>query len=475
MSNLEKNIYHGLTRKNPIIGFHPNNTIGLATAPRITRDSYQKSLRSLGYKAPEELPKSFDWRNIFKLSPVMNQQHCGNCWAMASTSSYSDRWMIAKGKDGLVLDPLPVTVCVPPYMKCGGGSPEECQDFFVNTGASMSSSKCESWDDYCSKNQACIGNGVDMPNIPCKTFASCKGGFKAVTGSYKTNTITESSGKIDIKDTINAIKTDIKLYGPVVAKFAVYGDFTVSDNGSVVAGKSFKWDNTNGVYLNGYYDTKLSALFKQIAYESRNDIYADKEKLKYLEKGLMPPIEDHEYENKEFSPDLPSGKFMGYHAVEIVGWGVDNKYGEYWIVKNSWGPDWNGDGYFKYGINNDGIRNSKCGLDIPILDNNGYPFGGTISFLPNVQGSNNIDWEGKSFKTPYTTVYSPSKSTNWWIWLIVILSILLLIYFIFFYKGSQYNSHSYYNTSRKPITITHTSNNKYTGSYSPVKYYNKPN
>ncbi len=38
------------------------------------------------------------------------------------------------------------------------------------------------------------------------------------------------------------------------------------------------------------------------------------------------------------------------HAVVVVGYGVDNIYGEYYIVRNSWGPDWGVNGYINIAI-----------------------------------------------------------------------------------------------------------------------------
>lgn len=43
---------------------------------------------------------------------------------------------------------------------------------------------------------------------------------------------------------------------------------------------------------------------------------------------------------------------QGGHVVSVVGW---DDVGGYWIIKNSWGPAWDGDGFFNLGYN-------ECGL-----------------------------------------------------------------------------------------------------------------
>ncbi|CAG9761295.1 unnamed protein product [Ceutorhynchus assimilis] len=41
-----------------------------------------------------------------------------------------------------------------------------------------------------------------------------------------------------------------------------------------------------------------------------------------------------------------SGKFLGGHAIRILGWGVENNV-PYWLIANSWNSDWGDNGTFK--------------------------------------------------------------------------------------------------------------------------------
>lgn len=81
------------------------------------------------------------------------------------------------------------------------------------------------------------------------------------------------------------------------------------------------------------------------------------------------------------------------HAVIIVGY---DDPGGYWIVKNSWGSGWNGDGYFKVGY-------GECMIEV-------YPYFAGVILPPQVTGVNATDnhtanvvitWNNVSSETGY--------------------------------------------------------------------------
>ena len=72
-------------------------------------------------------------------------------------------------------------------------------------------------------------------------------------------------------------------------------------------------------------------------------------KLAVMQNPVVIGIEADTYYFQSYSSGILTSELCGTtidHAVEIVGFGVDNGV-KYWSVRNSWGDDWGEDGYFR--------------------------------------------------------------------------------------------------------------------------------
>lgn len=298
------------------------------------------------------LPESFSWNNpsdVKKyypnlnpnfISPVLNQQHCGSCWAFATSSCVADRWAIANNQVSPVLSPTYLLSCDNNSAKCEGGQIYQALNFINTNGLPQLSCQDYSW---CNKNPICLNStdGLDSIIPACQSKCFDKSQFKLYKTDKWTDTINKlGQNKLDNtsktfaqgnpQDIIDDIKEEIFLRGPVATGFVVYKDFTEWPSGS------------------SWYQGKTGT------------IYA--------------------------SPSGSEGNVDGGHAVVIVGWGMDT-YSDgsplpYWIIRNSWDTIWGDKGYFKAAMHNEKLQiNILQGFDIPIVQQDGTLFGGAFAPL----------------------------------------------------------------------------------------------
>ncbi|XP_022091210.1 cathepsin B-like [Acanthaster planci] len=102
-------------------------------------------------------------------------------------------------------------------------------------------------------------------------------------------------------------------------------------------------------------------------------VYSVHSKVKQIQKEIMMngPVEADFTVYADF-PTYRSGVYqhktgsvLGGHAVKILGWGTEGGV-DYWLVANSWNPDWGDKGYFKIKRGDD-----ECGIEDDI--NAGIP------------------------------------------------------------------------------------------------------
>jgi cathepsin B len=259
---------------------------------------------------PEDIPTDFDartvWSNCTVISKVRDQSSCGSCWAFGSTESFEDRQCIATGKDIEMSSEDTAACCKGLFcgfsMGCNGGQPSAALSWMASTGVVTGGDFGD------------IGSGSScLPYSlkPCAHHVPPSSKYaKCPSSEYPTPQCNKKCSE---------------------SKYAT--DYTADKH------KGSKAHSYSGI-------AKIqTALMTEGPLAVAFSVYSD-----------FPTYKSGVYTHQ-------SGQMLGGHAVEMIGWGVENGV-DYWWIKNSWNDQWGDQGYFKIkrGTNECGIEGDVTGI-----------------------------------------------------------------------------------------------------------------
>lgn len=250
------------------------------------------------------IPASFNaatnWANCPIIAHVRDQANCGSCWAFGSTEAFNDRLCIAsKGAFQKELSAADTTSCCDLFkcfsMGCGGGQPSAAWSFFVNYGVVTGG-------DYSAtgKGDTCLPYFLPScsHHVVDPKVANC------------------SSAEPSAPSCASACSE------------SAYGTPYASDK--VKAKSSYSLSSVAAIQSDIMQYGSVTGAFT---------VYAD-----------FPTYKSGVYKHV-------TGAELGGHAIKIYGWGTENGT-DFWLVMNSWNPDWGMGGSFKIarGTNECGIE-----------------------------------------------------------------------------------------------------------------------
>ena len=381
-SNEKSSIFSGPASKS---FHHPLNTIILNTAPvqrtvmTAPRDAHKRSLK---------LPKKFSWKGKKGIGKPADQKQCGSCWAVATAGLFSD--IVAIHYDMEESPNLSSTYLLSceSQLQCSGGIPSEALLAIRQYGIVGSDCIDYSW---CERNKVCNGSALRHFSAEQSYYNSkippC-GRCKQPIHDFLHHDVEyhgEDSLPICTRDELREMRNRVSCYnkGGKVAKYFgknVHSVFAENESQLVHAGYDVREHLMRmGPVMGAYF--VLTNFIHAKNFDATHGIYLEN----------YPYLNNHGDRVEKGPSTMPFlNNETGYaesggHAVAIMGWGRDyvdainpetqKPYGiiRYWVVRNSWGGTWNGDGYFKMAMY---PHNKVSQFDMGIKDPSGSWTGG---------------------------------------------------------------------------------------------------
>ena len=295
----------------------PTDTIALSNQSKEQVDQYNKLLK-LKDTLPDdvELPDVFDGRVVWEgvINPAVDQGACGSCWSFASVGTLADRFNVqTMGLLNVQLSAARLILCDINDENPMISHPENDE---VVTNQQIRSKK---------KN-ACFGNTLESAwrylYIIGTNTEQCVPYNKNYGGLEELNTL----GSFTSPEKMPICRQVTGILGDMCA------DFTYNEYNGEETGTPARFYRTVHYY-------SLISTERNI----RSNIYSC---------GPVSTTFIVYPDFYEFDPKTTiykwngKGPQLGGHAVEILGWGIENNI-NYWIIKNSWGTKWGENGYFR--------------------------------------------------------------------------------------------------------------------------------
>jgi len=251
---------------------------------------------NLGSDAPgdiqgdvDQLPRNFDsrleWPECPSIARIVDQGPCGGCWATAATAVAADRYCIQNaGQENPSLSYRDVLTCSTAG-DCGGGSQAEGYGYMKESGVPSGAMRDEEgWEQTCSPSPFEICNHHQRGTHEICPDSHTLDNPTCVPECQEGSSEDYQSDRYFVNEYWNLWSAE---------------------------------EIMNEVYLRG----PVSIAFR---------VYKDY----YFYLGGV-------YEHV-------AGEDIGLHAVKLIGWGYDEDCdADYWILANSWDPDWGEDGFIR--------------------------------------------------------------------------------------------------------------------------------